>query len=332
MITMKNVHALLLVFWLITAINTMAQNQSSEISEMHWELDYEIFLKLSNDSSLSLNINDLFHIKPGSAGDFNSEFVYYPVSLNDKFVNSVRNRESLNPSSETINKTLWGALHESLGGGWVHFTNCLLYALETENLSLTAPLMKRPDTKWKPKPVTESYRRTKKWKYYAPVNQKYAIKEYKIKKEENRLGDLQNIPESMIQTFLGTKRKDYQRLKDQEKLHQLAKIDLVKLLLAASYLSEPQIAYIRSSVLNAVKQYSASRLPTVIVFDEFDAAAAMSLDVQGYGIENIVFRKDAGLNADEKEERSEDIRRIIDEINHYNRESFKTRLERYYSG
>jgi hypothetical protein len=185
---MKNQRALLIGIFLSTCLHVLAQNQPPEISEMHWELDYEIFPRLSNDSSLTLNINDLFHIKPGSAGDFNSEFVYYPVSLNDKFVNSVRNRESISKTTESINKTLWGALHESIGGGWVHFTNCLLYALQTENLSHTAPLIKRPDTKWKPRPATESYKRTKKWDYYAPVNQKYAIKKYKIKREENQLG------------------------------------------------------------------------------------------------------------------------------------------------
>jgi hypothetical protein len=190
--------------------------------------------------------------------------------------------------------------------------------------------MKRPDTKWKPRPATDSYKRTKKWDYYVPVNQKYAIKEYKLKKEENNLGDLQNIPESMIHTFLTTKRRDYEKLKQAGKTHQLAKIDLVKLLLGASYLSVPQITYIRSSVLNAVKQYTASKLPTVVVFDEFKAAAAMSLNEQGYNIENIVFQQEADMPPDERNQNERQIRQIIKDINAYNRQSFKKRLEKYY--
>lgn len=323
--------ALFILFgFMMVVITGTAQQTPSEISEMHWELDYEIYLKLSNDSSLTLNIDDLFHIQPGSAGEFTSEFVYYPVSLNDKFVNSVRNREMVTDATTLKNKTLWSALHESLGGGWIHFTNCLLYALETENLSLTAPLMKRPETKWKPKPVTESYKRTRKWEYYAPINQKYAIKEYKKKKELNQLGDLNNLPESMIESFLATKNKDYRKLKEENKLHHLAKIDLVKLMIGASYLGEPQITYIRSAVLNAVKQYSASKLPTVIVFDEYDAAAAMSLNELGYQIEDIVFRASNDLTNIEIEKRKTEISTIISEINEYNHQSFKNRLEKYY--
>lgn len=105
---------------------------------------------------------------------------------------------------------------------------------------------------------------------------------------------------------------------------------MVKLLLGVNYLGEPQISYIRSSILAAVKQYTARQLPSVLIFDEFDAAAAMTLDQGGYRILKLVFRQGAGLSGDEMEQRRERIASVVSRINEYNNLAFQKRLEQYY--
>lgn len=310
----------------------------STIREMTWGMDYEVFLKLENDSSYQMDVRSLFHVKPGMTEGFTSEFVYFPVGLSEEYVRSVRAKSpdgtdvALKPVPHQgySPKTLWGALHQSVGGGWVHFTNCILYAFESGTLSLTAPLMERPVTDWKPKPVTDTYKRTKDWKYYVPVEYKLAVKEYNLRIKNSEPGDLKNIPSPLIDLFLSTKDKDYQLLVEQKKTHETSKIDLVKLLLGVNYLGEPQISYIRSSILAAVKQYTARQLPSVLIFDEFDAAAAMTLDQGGYRILKLVFRQGAGLSGDEMEQRRERIASVVSRINEYNNLAFQKRLEQYY--
>ncbi len=323
---------MILVFLVVTSVMAMSQTHhpASRISEMKWELDYQIYMTMTDDSTYTLEVSDLFHVTPDADKAFTSEFVYYPVSLGEGFVNEVKNRNQAQPTAELKHKTLWSALHQTLGSGWVHFTNCLLYSLETENLILTAPLMKRPETKWKPDPVTETYKRTKKWDYYVPVNQKDAQKEYKARLKHNQLGDLQNIPESFITIFTETTNREYERLKEEGKTNQLAKIDLVKLMLGVNYLSEVQITYIRNSVLKAVKKYSVNKLPSVIIFENYEAAAAMSLNEKGYQIEQIVFSNKANLKEEEASQREGEIRKIIAEINDYNQKAFEKRLKHYY--
>jgi len=298
---------------------------------MKWELDYQVYLKMKNDSTYTYDIRQLFHVKDYPS-DSTVDFIFYPVNLGEEYINNLVDR-TVNVKKETgpsSFKTLWGALHESLGGGWVHFINCLLYSLETRQLDLTAPLMKRPATKWKPDPVTDSYKRTKKWEYYIPVNQKLAIKEYKLRLKRNESGDLRNIPEEYIELFVATNNNDYNKLIENEEFNRVAKIDLVKILLGANFLSETQIDYIRNRVLNSVRNYSINKIPSILVFDEFDAAAAISMDPNGYKLESLAFNTSANLTYEIMEERRNEIKKVIEDINTFNQNSFRKQLLNYY--
>lgn len=297
----------------------------AQVSEMNWSLDYQIYLKLANDSNFVYDIREAFHVT-NSGENITTDFVFYPVNPGMDYINEIPGDTAGNGSY----KTLWSALHANIGGGWVHFTNCIAYALETKKIDLTSPLMVRPKTDWKPKPLTDSYKRTKDWKYYIPVEQKLAQKEYKIRLSKGELGDLKSLPQSYIDLFLNTSQKEYDELKAQQKFNLIAKIDLVKMLMGTNYLGEAQILYISNSVLESVLAYSNNMLPTVIVFDEFDAAAVMSLNADGYKIDRIVYKQSANISEQEAITRNEQIRRIIEKINEYNRNSFKKRLGNYY--
>ena len=323
---------LLLVFILIS---NLLYGQSdltfSNISEMKWEIDYQVYLKMKNDSAYTFNIRQLFHIREYPS-DSTVDFIFYPVNLGKEYINNLAER----PVNDTARsdpvsfKTLWGALHESLGGGWVHFTNCLLYSLETQQLDINAPLMKRPETEWKPDPITDTYKRTKKWEYYIPVDQKLAIKEYKLRLKRNELADLRNIPGEYIELFTATNNSDYNKYIENEEFNLIAKIDLVKILLGTNFLSEIQINYIRNQVLNSVRNYSLNKLPSILVFDEFDAAAAISLDLNGYRLESLAFKSSANLSNELIEERRKEINKVIEDINIYNQNSFRRQLLNYY--
>ncbi|MBN1414815.1 MAG: hypothetical protein JW973_06920 [Bacteroidales bacterium] len=300
------------------------------VEEIRWELDYDVYLRMTNDSAYTYDIRELFHVKDEklpSAG----EFILYPVNLGEDYVYGIAALNQEDSGSAASFKTLWSALHDAVGGGWVHFNNCLLYAMETRYLQLTAPLMKRPVTRWKPDPVTESWLRTKRWKYYVPVDKKKAKKEYNIRMKNNELGDIKSIPSSFINLFLATSNGQYRALKKAGESKKVAQIDLVKLMLGINYLGEPQILYIRSAVLNAIKNYSANKLPTVVIFDPFDAAAVMSLNQEGYQIDAIAFRNTKSLTVREADEKKLQIQSIIDEINAYNRSQFMKRLDHYYN-
>lgn len=296
----------------------------SQITEMKWELDYEIFLQLANDSNFVYDIREAFHVTDTKT-DFTSDFVFYPVSPGADFAN-----EMPDVSITLQHKTLWSALSAKVGGGWIHFTNCIAYALETQQLDLKSPLMERPESNWKPSPMTESYKRTKNWEYYVPVNQKLAQKEYKAKMAEGSLGDMQSLPQEYIDLFLNTSQKEYEALRANNNKKAVAEIDLVKVLLGSNYLGEAQVNYISNMVLESVKSYSTNMLPSVIIFDEYDAAALMSLSAEGYKIENIVFKGSENLREDTIEQRQEEIAKIIERINTYNQKSFKQRLGSYY--
>jgi hypothetical protein len=110
-----------------------------------------------------------------------------------------------------------------------------------------------------------------------------------------------------------------------------AQIDLVKIMLGINYLGEPQILYLRSSVLNAFKNYSANKLPSIIIFDAFKAAAVMSLDTEGYKIDAIAFLNSGSLMVSEADEKKLKMQAIIDDINTYNRNQFMKRLDSYYN-
>ncbi|UCH15660.1 MAG: hypothetical protein JSV22_06770 [Bacteroidales bacterium] len=323
---------LLLVFILISNIlYGQSDLKFTNISEMKWEIDYQVYLKMKNDSSYTFDIRQLFHIREYPS-DTTVDFIFYPVNLGKEYINNLAERTGRDSavSEQATYKTLWGALHESLGGGWVHFINCMLYSLETQQLDLTAPLMKRPATQWKPDPITDTYQRTKKWEYYIPVDQKLAIKEYKLRIKRNEPGDLRNIPGEYIELFKSTNNSDYIKYIENEEFKLVAKIDLVKIILGANFLGEIQIDYIRNQVLNSVRDYSANRLPSILVFDEFDAAAAISLDLNGYRLESLAFKSSANLSTELIEERRKEINRVIEDINIYNQNSFRRQLLNYY--
>ncbi|QQS50495.1 MAG: hypothetical protein IPM71_13025 [Bacteroidota bacterium] len=314
---MKNISILVVLLLSVLSIH-------SQVVEMKWELDYEIYLTLSNDSSYAYDLREAFHVSD-TKEDYQTEFVFYPVNPGSDYAMQIPDS-----SKAGIQKTLWSALNANLGGGWVHFTNCVAYALEIRMLDLKAPLMQRPESKWKPHPMTESYQRTKDWNYYVPMGQKEAQKEYTLRLAENKPGDIQSMPSTYLDLFLNTSQKQYDKLVAEGKWNTVAKIDLIKLMLGSNYLGEAQISYISSQVLAAIKAYTSNVLPSVVVFDEFDAAALMSLDAQGYKVEKIVFRESSQLSEETKSSRIEEISGIVKNINEYNQNSFQKRLGNYY--
>jgi len=313
----------------ISYTSAQKQLQRSLIDKMHWGRDFKLYLELDNDSNYIMDIKELHHVDT-EKGNNEDDFTYYPVRLDPEFVKKLKEKSYASQRDTVIatsNKTLWSSLHGDIGGGWVHFINCMLYSLETQHLSLTAPLMKRPESNWKPRPMTKSYKRTKRWDYYVPVDQKLALKEYKKRQKENDLSDLQDIPERFTDLFLETSRKEYQQLKNKEKK---AQIDLIKLLLGAKYLGETQITYVRSSVLKATSKYAENQLPSVIILDNFHAAVAMSLNESGYHVEKIVFSDQKNLDDFERRARESRIHDLIAHINTTNKEIFKKKLQQHY--
>ena len=306
---------------------------SQNIETMKWDKDLQIHISLANDSNYILDIKELHHTNVSE--EESSTFTYLPAKLDTAFVNTLLKTEVDTSTNSTerqeSNKTLWSALHNSIGGGWVHFVNCVLYSIETGYLDITAPLMKRPESNWKPKPMTESYKRTKKWEYYVPVNQKLAIKEYKIKKSKNELGHLTDVPENFINLFLKTSQSEYEQMKQIPRNRKKAQIDLVKILVGANYLGETQIKYIKSMVLKAFTKYADDQLPSVIIFDNFNAAVAMSLNEAGYHVDKIVFADERFISLQTRLDRINQINLIVDHINEVNKEVFQQKLKSYYN-
>jgi len=333
---MKKILLVIVLPLFVYVLNAQTPNQLPYIKDMQWGLDYQIHLTLFNDSSYTIKVEDMVHSNSVSGDSTLKEFVYYPVMLARDFVDKLKevtNQDtSALPRSDVHPKavTLWSALHGSLGGGWVHFVNCLLYSLETRHLSLTAPLMERPKTSWKPTPMTEKYKRSRKWKYYVPVDQKQAQKEYKLRLKENQLTDLHDVPADFIHLFTETSEKDYEKMLTKHDIKKQARIDLVKLLLGSGYLGEPQISYIKTMVQKAMLQYSYNQLPTVIVFDDIDAAVVMSLNESGYNLEKIVFRNAKDLSDEDKQQRQQKIERTIVAINKVNQKVFEQRLKKHF--
>lgn len=307
--------------------------KSQNIESMQWDKDFQIHITLANDSNYILDIKELHHTN--AAQENSSSFTYIPTRLDHEFVNKLKQTEvdtsSLNREQEDSYKTLWSALHNSIGGGWVHFVNCLLYSLETGYLDITAPLMKRPESNWKPKPMTESFKRTKKWEYYVPVKQKLAIKEYKIKKSKNELGHLNDVPAEFVELFLSTSQSEYDQMKQMPRNRKKARIDLVKILVGANYLSETQIKYIKSMVLKAMVDYADDQLPSVIIFDNFNAAVAMSLNETGYQVDKIVFADERFISIETRLARINQIDLVVKQINDVNKEVFQQKLKSYYN-
>ncbi|HON19566.1 MAG TPA: hypothetical protein PK990_10440 [Salinivirgaceae bacterium] len=309
------------------------KTMTPEITDMVWDKGFGVRIKFSNDSNFVFNVNELYHTR-SKAPSSDNEVVYYPVGFGQTFIDQLKAKElrdtSITEQAKPKYMTLWSSLHYRLGGGYIHFINCLLYAFETGSLKLDAPLMKRPESKWKPKPMTESYKRTRKWEYYAPTRQKDAIKEYRIKEKNGELKDLQGVPGEFISLFLTTNDREYQKLVQEPRFKDKAKIDLVRLLIASNYLGEVQINYISNSVIAAVTRYAINQLPTVIIFDDLNAAVAMTLDEKGYQIEKIVFRDYETLDEREETERKEKIYAVIHNINEINQQVFQKSLQNYY--
>ena len=161
--------------------------------------------------------------------------------------------------------------------------------------------------------MTETYKRTRKWSYYVPTGQKEARREYKLRKKEGDLQDLVGIPQRFIDLFLETSDSDYRRLARDGEKEKMA-----------------QIGFISDGVRQAVGRYTASNLPSVILFDDFDAAVAMQLDSAGYRVDYIVFQNQQAIPAAEVARRKARINAIVDNINEANRMIFRQRLQSYY--
>lgn len=332
----KHILFLVVPATLLVGQSISCRAQQPSIRSMEWGSNLKISLELSNDSSYLLDVNQLPH-SSRQYGQPSDRYTYYPARLSEDFINKLKKKPIQEIDSAGVrenvgssNTTLWSALHNSIGGGWPHFINTLLYALEKGYLDLEAPLMKRPDTRWKPSPVTETYKRTRKWDYYVPVNQRYAHREYKRRKADGELGEIKDVPRDFIELFLETGNWKYKRMVKQGKKRKIARIDLVRLLVGSYYLGRPQIKYIKTMVLKAVNDYSKNRLPSVIIFDNFHAAVAMSLNETGYRVDRIVFSDAKKISRQTKIERRRKIKAIVDNINQVNKELFRKRLKSHY--
>jgi hypothetical protein len=325
----------LLIFILIVS-NLYSQETNSDIKKMNWKNDYDLHIELGNDSNYVYNVKALYHYNSESYSK-QEEVVYYPVSIDKDFINQLKEKEISLQNKDTTEtestkaETLWSAIHTSIGGGWVHFMNCVLYSLESNKLNLASPLMLRPESKWKPKPMTETFKRTKDWEYYVPYHQRRAIKEYKIRRKRGELADIEALPPSFVELFLGTSQKEYLKMMENVEDNSNSKIDLIRILLGANYLSQMQIDYIQSMVLLAVTSYSANQLPSVIIFDDLNAAVAMSLDKNGYRIDKIVFNDQEKMNELEIKSKELQIKVIVDNINDVNQKVFEEKLKSYYN-
>lgn len=205
---MKYLILIIVLFFLF--IETLyCQSTDTPIKEMTWGEDSDLQIEMENDTNYVYNIKALYHYNSGNFNNQSNEFTYYPVKIGSDFIADLKAKKIDLESIDTSNTqnaikavTLWSAMHSSIGGGWVHFMNCVMFSLETDQLDVFAPLMMRPELKWKPNPMTESYKRTRKWEYYVPVNQKYAKKEYRIKRKKGELGNLEALPPDLQNFFL----------------------------------------------------------------------------------------------------------------------------------
>ena len=323
---------------LIFSMVSMGQQKMPSISELKWGRDYNLHVKLSNDTNYVMDVRALHHTDEFSFDSESESATFYPVNLDEDFINHLKTRK-LEAEKQNINDslprkgqptTLWSALHGTLGGGYVHFVNCLVYALESQYLNLADPIMLRPQSKWKPKPVTQSYKRTKKWSNYIPYDQKLAQREYKLRKRENDLSDLQGVPSKFLELFLETSQKDYENLTNEGKRMHIAQIDLIRMLLGAKYLGVNQIEYIQQRVASSILLYSKNNLPSIIIFDDYKAAVAMTLDRSGYKIDYVVFQDQETISKHENEQRLSKIELFIATINEANDKVFRKRLSTYY--
>jgi len=114
-------------------------------------------------------------------------------------------------------------------------------------------------------------------------------------------------------------------------MDQVAKVELVKLMLGSNYLGKDQIKFITNSVSKAIQEYSIYALPSVIIFKNFNAAVAMTLADAGYKIEGIVFNDADKLTDDQKNQRIIEINKIIKNINEANQKAIEKKLRKIYT-
>ena len=328
---MRNILLYILLFCLITKGSAQ---QDDRIRNMIWDEGNKILIEMENDSDYVMDISTLFHSETGQESGENHEFTHYPVVLARSFIDQLKTK-NINSNVSTVvdsiedktYSTLWSGVHNVVGGGWVHFVNCLLYSLESGAFGLTDPFLKRPKSNWKPDPITESFKRTRKWEYYIPVTQKSAIKEYKIREKNNNLGDIKLIPQEYVSLFLNTNDKEYQVLLNKRDYKSTAKIDLVKVLLGSNYLGVSQIHFISNMVLKSMLNYSLNNpIPTIIVFDDLEAAVAMKLDIYGYHIEKVAFKEENDLSKSQMDDKMDILVTIVSGINEMNNRLFEKRL------
>ena len=65
---------------------------ATEIKQMKWGLDYQVYLRLNNDSAYALNIESLFHVLPKDNQFQKPEFTYYPVRFDSTYIEKLRER------------------------------------------------------------------------------------------------------------------------------------------------------------------------------------------------------------------------------------------------
>jgi len=324
---MKKFALLISALFVISSVSFGQSNDISIVKVMKWGLDYTIRLELSNDSIYVLNVKDLYQTDQTTAS---SEITYFPVNLNKEFLEQFKEVKSTVKEDENLDN-LFKAVHAAVGGGWAHFINSILYSLETNQLNLVSPEMTRPVTDWKPDPITESYLRTKNWKFYVPMEQKQAKKEYKARKKTNQMAELEGIPQEFTDLLLSTSEKKYQALKTTGQTEKVARIDMVKIMMGSNFMSKDQIKYIRNSVAKAIQEYSIYSLPSVIIFKNFNAAVAMSLAPKGYKIEGVVFSDQESIDETIKNNRIVEITKIIDNINDANQKAIEKKLRKIYN-
>ncbi len=331
----------LLLFNLVTVaaifpLVVNSQTQTVNVTQLIWGPDFQIYLKLDNDSTYQYDFDQLIHANPDEAFNRNTSFIYYPVTFDPDYIDSLlsiknaRSEYTVNTNSTKRKVTLWNAISDEIGGGWIHFINCLLYALETRQLVLESPLLERPKSNWKPKPVTDTWKRTHKWKYYVPIEHSNAVKEFKIRKKHKQLTDIESLPKNYVTLFLKTNDKQYKKLLKKGDFRSAAKIDLIKLFLGSPYLGEAQIEYIKSKVLQAIYNYNAQHKPSVLIFDKYDAAVAVTLDGLGYKAKKIVFRDQESLSPEQIIQRTNIVLGLIELINVANNEAFKKHMNLLY--
>jgi len=328
---------LLIILMLIGTAKGQDSIQFLEIKQMKWGLDYQIYLDLSNDSTIALPIENLFHALPIDNPSGVPSFTFFPVRLDSSYRAYLREKYAdVNDFTFdlTIDEkepiTLWGNISQQVGGGWVHFLNCIMYSLESGELDLKSPLMERPKTKWKPNPITLSYKRTKDWQYYIPTGQKEARKEYKKRKKENDLDELSAIHPDIIELFLKTNQREYNKMLRNKEYHMVAKIDMIKILLGSKYMGKAQIAYFKSRVLKAVTKQSYRQMPSVLIFDQYQAAVSLTLDESGYIIDKIVINNEDSFDSETLAIRKAVIYDVISRVNEENKVAFQNRLKEIY--